>query len=117
MQVERRKQIRRRLRIPCVAQFQSGVTVRGFTRDVSLGGATVETTGISDPRQRQLSPGDSGLLTLRFSRGDATDSILLQCRVVHVGPHGIGLSVRISELGRKDRDRLGRMIASGEARV
>ena len=117
MQIERRKQIRRRVRIPCVLQFQNGVTIRGFTQDVSLSGVSVETNAMSGPRKLELAPGDSGLLTLKYTRGDVVDSILLQCRVVHAGPHGIGLSVRISELGRKDRERLGSLIASGEARI
>ncbi len=114
MQIERRKQIRRRVRIPCVLQFQSGITVRGFTQDLSLSGVSVETGAMAGPRKLELAPGDSGLLTLKCTRGDVVDAILLQCRVVHAGPHGIGLSVRISELGRKDREELGKMIASGD---
>ena len=117
MQIERRRQVRRRVRIPCVLQFQSGVTVRGFTQDLSLGGVSVETSAMAGPRKLQLAPGDCGLLTLKYTRGDVADAILLQCRVIHAGPHGIGLSVRISELGRRDRERLGSLIASGEARI
>ena len=115
MHIERRKQVRRRVRIPCVLQFQTGVTVRGFTQDLSLAGVSVETSAMAGPRKLELAPGDAGLLTLKCARGDVTDAILLQCRVVHAGPQGIGLSVRISELGRKDRERLGSLIASGEA--
>lgn len=113
MNIERRKQVRRRVRIPCVLQFQTGITVRGFTQDLSLGGVSVETGSMAGPRKLELSPGDAGLLTLKYTHGDVTDAILLQCRVIHSGPHGIGLSVRISELGRKDQQRLGSLIASG----
>ncbi len=115
--IERRKHVRKPVRLACVIQFSSGITIYGNTKDVSLGGVNVESAPMSDPESRQPSPGESGLLTLKFKRDQVADAILVQCQVVHVTPNGIGLSVRLSELSKREQQTLGQIIASGQAGI
>ena len=89
----------------------------GNTKDISLGGVNVESTPMSGPESRLPSPGESGLLTLKFKRDQVADAILVQCQVVHVTPNGIGLSVRLSELSKREQQTLGQIIASGQASI
>lgn len=115
--IERRKFVRKAIRMPCVVQFPSGITVNGNTRDISLDGANVESTSVQGADKKNLTPGETGLLTLKFKTGAIADSILVQCQVLHMVANAIGLSVRFSELNKKERNILGQMIASGKAEV
>jgi len=115
--IERRKFVRKAIRMPCVVQFPSGITINGSTRDLSLDGANVESTSMQGPDKKNLTLGENGLLTLKFKKGAIADSILVQCQVLHMVANGIGLSVRFSELNKKEQDLLGQMIASGKAEV
>ena len=115
--IERRTHIRKTVRLGCVVQFSSGITIYGNTRDISLGGVNIDASPMSGPDSRQPAPGESGLLTLKFRRDGVTDAILVQCRVVHVSANGIGLSVRLSELSKREQQTLGQIVASGKAEV
>ena len=115
--IERRKFIRKAIRMSCVVQFSSGITIYGNTRELSLEGAVVESTSMSGTNKKTPAPGENGLLTLKFKKGAAADSILVQCRVIHLVANGIGLSVRFSELTKRETNFLGQMIASGKAEV
>lgn len=115
--IERRKHVRKAIRMSCVVQFPSGTTINGNTRDISLDGANVESTSIQGPNKNNLTMGETGLLTLKFKKGAIADSIIVQCQVLHMVANAIGLSVRFSELNNKERNILGQMIASGKAEV
>ena len=114
---ERRKHVRKPVRLACVVQFTSGITIYGNTRDISLGGVNIESSPMAGPDSRQPVAGESGLLTLKFKRDKVADAILVQCRVVHVTPSGIGLSVRMSELNKREQATLGQIIATGQASI
>ncbi len=116
-QVERRKFVRKAIRMQCVVQFSSGVTLYGNTVDLSLNGVAVESTSMPQPSGSAIAPGASGLLTLKFKNGPVADVILAKCQVMHVLANGIGLSVRFSELNKKELNLLGQMIASGRPEV
>lgn len=115
--IERRKFLRKPIRMPCAVQFSSGTTIYGNTSDLSLNGAAVEFTSASGAFQSKISPGEIGLLTLKFRNGADADSIMAQCQVMHMLPSGVGLSVRFSELSKQQQDLLGQMIASGKPQV
>ena len=115
--IERRKFVRRSIRMSCVVQFSSGTTVYGNTTDLSLDGVAIEATSMGDAAQSKISMGESGLLTLKFRNGANADAILVKSQVMHVLANGIGLSVRFSELSKKELDLLGEMVASGKPQV
>ena len=115
--IERRKHIRKSVRLQCVVQFSSGISIYGHTKDLSLSGVNIESTPMSESGQRNPQPGESGLLTLKFKRDDVVDAILVQCRVVHVTANGIGLAVRLSELSKKDQALVGQIIATGKSEI
>ena len=115
--IERRKHVRKPVRLACVVQFSSGITLYGNTRDISLGGVNVESAPMAGPETRLPSPGESGLLTLKFKKDQVADAILVQCQVVHVTPNGIGLTVRLSELSKREQQTLGQIIAKGQAEI
>ena len=115
--IERRKFVRKALRMPCVVQFSSGTTIYGNTHNISLDGVTIESTSMSNPAQTQIAMGEVGLLTLKFKNGAKADAILTQCQVMHLLANGVGLSVRFSELSNKELDLLGQMIASGKSQI
>ena len=115
--IERRSSVRKSIRMACVVQFPSGITINGNTRDLSLDGVNVESTATMGSGKRNLSPGDIGLLTLKFRKGGVPASIMLQCQVMHITANGFGLSVRFAELNKQELEILGRMIASGRAEV
>ena len=115
--IERRKFVRKAIRMSCVVQFSSGTTVYGNTTELSLDGAAVEATSMQDTTQNKISMGESGLLTLKFKNGAVADAILAKCQVMHLLANGIGLSVRFSELNKRELNLLGKMIASGKPEV
>jgi len=115
--IERRKFVRKAIRMSCVVQFSSGITINGNTRDISLDGVNIDSTSMSGQGKKNPEPGEGGLLTLKFKRRNFVDAILVQCRAIHVTPNGIGLSVRLSELSKKDQDILGQIIATGKAEI
>jgi len=115
--IEHRKFIRKAIRMSCVVQFSSGITIYGNTRELSLDGALVESNSMLGTNNKTPALGENGLLTLKFKKGADADSILVQCRVIHLVANSIGMSVRFSELTKREMNFLGQMIASGKAEV
>lgn len=116
-EIERRKHVRKNVRLSCVVQFSSGITIYGNTKDLSLSGVTIDSTSMSGPGKKNPEQGEGGLLTLKFKRHNIVDAILVQCQVAHVTANGIGLSVRLSELSKKDQELLGQIVATGNVVV
>ena len=115
--IERRKFVRKAIRMSCVVQFSSGTTVYGNTKDISLNGVAVESNSMSNTSPNKIAPGEMGLLTLKFKNGAVADAIRIQCQVMHLLANGIGLSVRFSELSQRELNLLGQMIASGKPEI
>ena len=115
--IERRKFVRKAIRMSCVVQFSSGTTVYGYTKDLSLNGVSVESNSVTSTSQNKIALGETGLLTLKFKNGAVADAIRVQCQVMHLLANGIGLSVRFSELSTKEMGLIGQMIASGKPEV
>jgi len=115
--IERRASVRKAIRMICVARFASGMEINGITRNISLTGIEMESSSVSGPSNKVPSPGETGLLTLKFRHAGAPDSIMVQCQLVHILGNGMGLSARFSELSRRDQDILGMMIASGRGQI
>jgi len=115
--VERRSSVRKSIRMACQVRFPSGVSINGITRNISLDGVEVEASSVSGNSERMPTPGEMGLLTLKFRHAGSPDSIMVQCQVVHILASGMGLSARFSELNRREQEMLGRMVASGRAQI
>jgi hypothetical protein len=115
--IERRSSVRKAIRMACVVRFPSGLTVNGITRNISLDGVEVESNSVSGSSNRLPTPGEPGLLTLKFRHAGSPDSIMVQCQLVHILGNGMGLSARFSDLNRREQEMLGRMIASGRAQI
>ena len=113
LEVERRTSVRKVIRMACVVSFASGITINGITRNISLTGAEVEANSLSGPAGKIPSPGETGILTLKFKHAGSPDSLLAKCQVVHILSNGMGLSASFSELNLREQEILGRMIASG----
>ena len=111
--IERRRSVRKNIRMACTVMFPTGLTVNGNTKNISLTGVEVETTSTSGSNSRPVAPGDPGLLTLKFRRSSGPDSLMSQCQVVHLLGGGMGLSARFSDLSTADQEVLGKIIASG----
>jgi hypothetical protein len=116
-EIERRSSVRKPIRMACEVRFPSGVAIRGITRNISLNGVEIEASSVSGGADRAPSPGEAGLLTLKFKHAGSPDSILVQCQVVHILANGMGLSAQFSQLNRREQELLGRMVASGRAQV
>ena len=115
--IERRASVRKPIRMACVARFASGMEINGLTRNISLTGIEMESSSVSGTSSKEPTPGETGLLTLKFRHAGSPDSIMVQCQLVHILGNGLGLSARFSELSKRDQDILGTMIASGRAQV
>lgn len=115
--VERRKFIRKKIRLRAALVLPSGMVVYGNTRDISLEGVFMESTSFSGGPASSLSMGDAGVLTLWFRLGGREDFIKIRCQLLHVSASGAGFSIRHSELNAKDQNKLGRLIAAGRAEI
>jgi hypothetical protein len=115
--IERRRSVRKNIRMPCIARFSSGVEIHGITRNISLEGAEIEGHSVSGTKKNPPIPGETGLLTLKFKHLGAPDSMMVQCQVVHILGTGMGLTARFSELSRREQDMLGMMVASGRPQI
>lgn len=114
--VERRRFVRKQIRMSCSFTKSSGMSYAGNTKDVSLEGVLMECmafTGGGCP----VAPGDTGILTLRFKCDEKEDSIKVRCQVLHVSANGVGLRTRLNDLIKKDQDKLGQIIALGRAQI
>lgn len=114
--IERRKFIRKRVRMSCALVMPSGMTFYGNTVDVSLEGICMESTAFSSGGG-PVNSSDSGLLNIRFRVGNKEDSIKARCQIMHVTANGVGLTIRYAELNKKYQDKLGKIIASGNTQI
>jgi hypothetical protein len=115
--IERRRSVRKPIRMACQVRFPSGVSINGLTRNISLDGVEIEANSVSGSRERMPTPGEAGLLTLKFKHAGSPDSIMVQCQVVHILASGMGLSARFSELSLREQEMLGRMVTAGRAQI
>ena len=112
---ERRNSVRKVICTSCVAQFPSGITINGKTKDLSLDGALIESTSISSNDQDNPSIGDIGLLTLKFNTGAVENEMRVPCQARHLGTDGIGLLIHFIKLKIDEQDLLRQVIASNNA--
>ena len=111
--IERRGSARRVIRLACEVHFPSGVMIAGTTRNISSEGVEVEANSVSGSKDKTPTPGELGLLTLKFRRAGAPKSIMVQCQVVHILGNGLGLSARFSELSRPEQSMIGQLVDTG----
>ena len=115
--VERRQFERKAIRMACVVQFSSGASIEGNTVDISFSGVAIESSSLAGSFQGRISPGDGGLLTLKFKKGAVTGVLKARCQVMHLLANGMGLSVRFADMNRREQDWLGEMLDSGKPEV
>ncbi|MCP4767950.1 MAG: PilZ domain-containing protein [Gammaproteobacteria bacterium] len=115
--IERRSSVRKVIRMACVVRFSSGIEINGVTQNVSLNGVGIEASSVGGPSKRIPTPGEMGLLTLKFRHGGAPDSMMVQCQVMHILGNGMGLSAQFSDLNKREQDMLGTMLASGRPQI
>lgn len=114
--VERRRFIRKKIRMSCSYTKSSGMSYAGNTKDVSLEGVLMECMAFMGGAC-PVGPGDNGILTLRFKCDDKEDGIKVRCQVQHVSANGVGLRIRLNDLVKNDQDKLGQIIALGRAQI
>ena len=73
--IERRRSVRKAIRMACVVRFPSGLTVNGITRNISLDGVEVESNSVSGSSNRLPTPGEAGLLMCTWPKDGALDAI------------------------------------------
>ena len=115
--IERRTSVRKVIRMACVTRFASGIEINGITRNVSLNGVEIEASSVGGTGKKIPTPGEMGLLTLKFRHGGAPDSMMVQCQVVHILGNGMGLSAQFSDLSKREQVMLGMMLSSGRAQI
>ena len=115
--IERRASVRKPIRMPCVVQLPSGITINGYTRDLSLDGVMVETPHAAGTGARTPSSGEMGILTLKFRKSGVPSSLMAQCRVVHISGNGLGLAVQFSELNKQEQEIVGAIISRGRPEI
>jgi len=105
--VERRKFSRKRVKLNCQLQLNSGVLVHGFTRDISQEGIMLEAQPLPR-RQQNMTPktGDMGLLILQHHKQGSPAAIKIRCRVLHTQANCIGLYLFYSKLTKLDQQNL-----------
>ena len=114
--VERRRFIRKNIRMPCSLAKPSGMMFSGNTKDVSLEGVLMESMAFMGGAC-PVSIGDSGLLTLRFKMDGKEDSIKVRCLIAHISSNGVGIRIRTNDMIKKDQDKLGQIIAVGRPQI
>ena len=104
---ERRRFLRKRVKLSCYLQVGSGIRIRGFTRDLSQEGAMVEFQHIPSMRQNTTpKTGDSGALTLQYHKLGAPESMKVGCRVMHTQANRVGLLLFYSKMSDLDKQNL-----------
>jgi len=100
----------------CALTLPSGITFTGNTKDVALEGVLMESMAFCGGAC-PIGAGDTGVLTLRFKVDGKDDYVKVRCQVAHVSANGAGLTMRYSNLIKKDQDKLGQIIAVGRAQI
>ncbi len=114
---ERRNFVRKPMRVSCVVQFPSGITLDGSTKDLSLEGVLIESTSISSNNKDNPTVGDIGLLSLKFNKGGVENTIRVPCQARHLGANGFGLLIHFIKLKKDEQDLLRQVIASDNAEL
>ncbi|MBF0271351.1 MAG: PilZ domain-containing protein [Magnetococcales bacterium] len=70
-----------------------GQSVSGFTADVSMSGAFME----SDMPTDELRVGDKGVVFLEMKEGGSTYEVSFPCTVARINPRGVGLDFESEE--------------------
>jgi hypothetical protein len=105
--IERRKFLRKQVKLSCYLQIGSGVRARGYTRDLSQEGAMVEFQQL--PRsQYNTTPktGNMGSLMLQYHKQGLPESMKIGCRVMHTQANRIGLLLLYSKMSNLDKQSL-----------
>lgn len=114
---ERRNSVRKAIRISCVVQFPSGITINGNTKDLNLEGVLIESTPVSSNSKNSPAVGEIGLLSLKFDKDGVENSIRVPCQTRHLEANSIGLLIHFIKLNKNEQDLLRQVIDSDNADV
>jgi len=108
--IERRKFLRKQVKLNCYLQVGAGVPFRGFTRDLSQEGAMLEFQHLPSMQQKtKPKTGDSGSLTLQYHKQSTPESMKVRCRIMHTEANRIGLLLfyaKMSDLDKRNLDEI-----------
>ncbi len=99
--IERRKFLRKRVKLGCYLQIGTGVRVRGLTQDLSQEGAMVEFQQYTTTKT-----GDMGSLMLKYHKRGVPGSMKIRCRVMHKEANRIGLHLFYAKMSNLDQQNL-----------
>ncbi|OOZ37886.1 hypothetical protein [Solemya velesiana gill symbiont] len=97
---------RKRIRVACSLDLISGLSLQGYTKEISLDGVFMESQGFSLMGRRPPQQGDSGAFTLYFKKRGQLCHIKMHCTLTNVVSNGLGLSINYSGLTRQDHELL-----------
>ena len=112
--IDRRKFKRRRIRLACHLQLNTGLQMHGYTQDISCDGVFLESQALQT-HQQHLKPkvGDIGMLVLQCKKNGAPDTLKVGCRVMHTMANGIGVCIFYSRLSLTDQNTIAMILESG----
>ena len=92
MAIRKRIQKRVNLRIKCTLDLGFGKTYRGFTKNLSLNGARMESIDFVAPLRKKPLPRDVGLFSFFIRKGDSVETFKIKSRVVWARASWVGLT-------------------------
>lgn len=111
---ETRTLSRKRVKLCCHLQLMSGVTISGYTHEISGEGILMEAQCL--PRQQQSQApkaGDVGIVCLQYKKQGAPASLKVSCRIMHTTGNGIGIHIFFSKLSNSDQQDIAKILETG----
>ncbi|MES9875049.1 MAG: hypothetical protein ABW162_04965 [Candidatus Sedimenticola sp. PURPLELP] len=108
---------KKRIRIACAVDLVSGLSLHGYTKELSLDGVFMESQGFSLMGRNPPQPGDSGVFTLFYKLRGKHCNIKMHCTLSNVISSGLGLNINYSGLTRQEHQLLMAILERGSDRL
>jgi hypothetical protein len=84
---------RKQIRIACSLDFYSGDTNRGYTANLSFGGALVDCGDMATAGKPLAMVGDPAIFSMSVNYGGEVETLKLSSRVVHITNGAMGVQI------------------------
>jgi hypothetical protein len=110
--MERRRNRRKRIHLPCTLEFFSGISGYGHTYSLSFDGALARCDGLTVPGRPSPKPGDMAVFGFGFRSGGKMETMKVMCRVTHMEGNSFGLQLFSAQLNKRQQTLLLELLGS-----
>lgn len=81
----------------------SGLIIRGYTQNLSIDGVFMDSQSLTLEGRDPPGPGDVGVFSLFYTRGNIQDKLRIKCQLLHVIGNGVGMNLNYAGLTQQEQ--------------